>query len=176
MYFTLRFDAATEEAVRGLWRRIASSGIDVSGLTGHRPRVTLVGYEVDRAERYRSALAEFALGVAPLSIEFGHLGVFPDAGVVFLAPTVNQRLLAVHRALVERFAGLARMKHDQLLPDRWVPHCTLVIGVDPAISARVVVLCHDVWQPITGTVEGIGALVPPEVVDRYGCPLSSPRR
>ncbi len=169
MYLTLRFDAATEEAVRGLWRRIASTSIDVAGLTGHRPHVTLVGYEVDRAERYRSALAEFALGVAPFSIELGHLGVFPDAGVVFLAPTVNQGLLAVHRALVERFAGLAPMKHDQLLPDRWVPHCTLVIGADPSESARVVALCQDAWKPITGTVEGIGALVPPEVVDRYGC-------
>jgi len=101
----------------------------------------------------------------------GHLGVIPDAGVVFLAPTVNQRLLAVHRALVERFAGLALapMAHDQLLPDRWIPHCTLVIGADPATSARVVALCRDVWRPITGTVEGIGALVPREVVDRYDC-------
>lgn len=169
MYFTLRFDPATEEAVRGLWRRIASAGIDVAGLTGHRPHITLAGYEIDRAERYRSRLAEFALGVAPFSVEFGHLGVFPDAGVVFLAPTVNQGLLAVHRALVERFASLAPMKHDQLLPDRWIPHCTLVIGANPATSARVVALCRAAWEPITGTVEGIGALVPPEVVDRYGC-------
>lgn len=171
MYFTLRFDPATEQLVRGLWRRIASIGVDVGGLTGHRPHITLAGYEVDRAEVYRSTLADFALGVAPFSIEFGHLGVFPASGVVFLAPTVNQRLLAVHRALVERFAGLALapMAHDHLLPDHWIPHCTLVIGADPATSARVVALCRDVWRPITGTVEGIGALVPREVVDRYDC-------
>ena len=174
MYFTLRFDAATEEAVRGLWRRIASTSIDVAGLTGHRPHVTLVGYEVDRAERYRPPLAKFALGVAPFSVELGHLGVFPHAGVVFLAPTVNLRLLAVHHALVERFAGsaLAPMAHDQLLPDRWVPHCTLVSGANPARSASVVALCRDAWEPITGMVEGIGALVPPEVVDRYDCPFA----
>jgi len=171
VYFTLRFDPATEQAVRALWRRIASIGIDVAGLTGHRPHITLAGYEVDHAERYRSTLAEFALGVAPFSIEFGHLGVFPDAGVVFLAPTVNRRLLAMHRALVERFAGpgLPPIKHEHLLPDRWVPHCTLVIGVDPSESASVVALCQSAWKPITGTVEGIGALAPPEVVDRYDC-------
>jgi len=172
VYFTLRFEAATEQAVRGLWRRIASADIDVAGLTGHRPHITLAGYEIDRAERYRSTLTDFALGIAPFSIELGHLGVFPDAGVVFLAPTVNQRLLAMHRALVERFAGLPPMKHDHLLPDRWVPHCTLVIGADPATSVRVVALCQDAWKPITGTVEGIGALVPPEVVDRYDCPFT----
>jgi len=176
MYLTLRFDPATEQAVRGLWRRIASIGIDVAGLTGHRPHITLAGYEIDRAESYRSRLADFALGVAPFSIEFGHLGVFPAAGVVFLAPIVNQRLLAVHQALVEQFAGpaLAPMAHDQLLPDRWVPHCTLVSGANPATSARVVALCQDAWEPITGTVEGIGSLVPPEVVDRYDCPLKPP--
>jgi len=174
VYFTLRFDPATEQAVRDLWQRIASTGIEVAGLAGHRPHITLAGYEVDRAERYRATLADFALSVAPFSVELNHLGVFPDAGVVFLAPTVNQRLLAVHRALAERFAspGLAPMKHDHLLPDRWVPHCTLVVGTEPAALATVVALCQSIWEPITGTVDGIGALVPTEMVDRYDFPFA----
>jgi hypothetical protein len=46
-YFTLRFDAETERSVIDLWIDLAEEGIELVGLSGHRPHITASAYETE---------------------------------------------------------------------------------------------------------------------------------
>ena len=168
-YFTLRFDAKTERSVIDLWIALAEEGIELVGLTGHRPHVTVSAYETDEVESYFPLLDEFARTTAKFPVTFGALGVFPANGVVYLAPVVTDALCAVHRSLLAHFDGPGQppVRHEALLPDRWMPHCTLADGADPGTVAQIVTFCARKWQPIEGWVEGIGVRVPPDTMDVY---------
>lgn len=168
-YFTLRFDAATERAIIDLWIALAEEGIELVGLSGHRPHITVTAYEADEVESYIPLLAEFAETTAPFPLRFDAVGVFPNNGVVYLAPTVSEALRATHRSLLAQLGGPDRppVQHEQLLPDRWIPHCTLAAGADPGTVAQIVTYLTRAWLPIVGRVEGIGIRVPPDTTDLY---------
>ena len=168
-YFTLRFDIATERSIVDLWIALAEEGIELTGLSGHRPHITVSAYETDRVESYFPLLDEFALKNAKFPLTFGAVGIFPANGVVFLAPVVTDALHAVHRSLVAQLGGPGRppVRHAALLPDRWIPHCTLADGADPGTVAQIVTYCARRWQTIEGWVEGIGIRVPPDTTDVY---------
>ena len=174
-YFTLRFDAHMERRIIDLWIALADEGIELVGLTGHRPHITVSAYETDEVESYIALLDAFARETARFPVRFGAIGVFPVNGVVFLAPVVTDALHAVHRSLLTRLGGQGRpaVHHEALLPDRWTPHCTLADGADPGTVAQIVTYCSRAWQPIEGWVEGIGVLVPPERTDLYDAPFGN---
>jgi 2'-5' RNA ligase len=168
-YFTLRFDAETERSIIDLWIVLAEEGIEPVGLTGHRPHITVSAHETDYVESYFPMIDKFARKTAKFPITFGAIGVFPASGVVFLAPVVTDALRAVHRSLLAHLGGPGRppVLHAALLPDRWVPHCTLADGADPGAVAQIVTFCARKWQPVEGWVEGIGIRVPPDTTDVY---------
>jgi hypothetical protein len=168
-YFTLRFDAETERSVIDLWIALAEEGIELVGLTGHRPHITVSAYETEDAESYVPMLEEFARNTARFPVRFGSLGVFSAKGVVFLAPVMTNALHAFHGSLLAYLGGSGRpaVRHQELLPDRWIPHCTLADGADPGTVAQIVTFCARRWRPIEGWIEGIGILVPPDTTDLY---------
>ena len=168
-YFTLRFDADTERRVIDLWMALAGEGIELVGLTGHRPHITVSAYETDEVESYIPLLDAFARETARFPVRFGAIGVFPANGVVFLAPVVTDALRELHRSLLTRLGGTGRpaVHHEALLPDRWTPHCTLADGAEPGTVAQIVTYFARVWQPIEGWVEGVGIRVPPDRTDLY---------
>ena len=81
-YFTLRFDARTERSVIDLWIAMAEEGIELVGLSGHRPHITVSAYETDDVESYIPQLAWIA-ETARFPLRFEAIGVFPHNGVVF---------------------------------------------------------------------------------------------
>jgi 2'-5' RNA ligase len=168
-YFTLRFDAETERAVIDLWLALAEEGIELVGLSGHRPHITVSAYETEEVEAYFPLLEEFGRRTGRFPITFGSVGVFPTNGVVFLAPVMTDGLWAAHRSLLAEIGDSGRppVLHDELLPDRWVPHCMLAAGADPGTVAQIVTYCARRWQSIEGWVEGIGILMPPDTTDLY---------
>jgi hypothetical protein len=168
-YFTLRFDAETERAVINLWLALAEEGIELVGLSGHRPHITVTAYETEEVESYFPLLEKFGRHTARFPVRFGSLGIFPANGVVFLAPVMTDELRAVHRSLPAKLGSSDRTSvlHHELLPDRWTPHCTLVAGADPGTVAQIITYCTRRWQPIEGWVEGFGILTPPDTTDMY---------
>jgi hypothetical protein len=90
--FTLFFDIATEQAIRRLWQQIADAGIEVAGLNGHRPHISLAAYDADDAEQYQTDLQRFVPVHSPLPIRFHHLGIFPKL-VYVSRPAARPRTL-----------------------------------------------------------------------------------
>jgi 2'-5' RNA ligase len=169
-YFTLRFDAATERSIIDLWIALAEEGVELVGLSGHRPHITVSAYETDHVESYFPLLSQFAEATTRFPLRFDALGVFPANGVVYLAPIVTDELRDIHHSLLAQLSGAGRppVRHEALLPDSWIPHCTLAAGADPGTVAQIVTFLTRTWQPIHGWIEGIGVRVPPDTTDAYG--------
>jgi 2'-5' RNA ligase len=170
LYLTLRFDTALEAAVRRLWLHIAEEKIEVEKLGGHRPHITLAAYEADDVAAYATALDAFTRTVAPFPVVLSHLGIFPEKRVLFLAPTPNEALFDLHGKLIAHTRRpLVHAEH--LAADHWVPHCTLVAGAGSSAMAEIVGLCLREWASLEGMAEGIGILIPPDMMDMHDSSL-----
>ena len=91
--FNLTFDEATEQGVRGLWQRIEDAGIAVRGMRGYRPHISLTCYEAPGLAAYEAAIVTVAAATPPFSIRLDSLGIFPETGVIFLAPRMSREAL-----------------------------------------------------------------------------------
>ncbi len=175
-YVTTRFDARTERSIVDLWLALAEEGIELTGLSGHRPHITIGAYETDDVAAYCAVLEKFADARDAFLIRFTAIGIFPQYGVAFLAPVVTDALLALHRGVQASVGELGRPPyHDTLLPDAWTPHCTIVNGADPGTIAQITAYCSRNWRPIEGWVEGLGILTPPDTKDVFGVTFAGDR-
>jgi 2'-5' RNA ligase len=156
--FNLTFDDATEHAIRTIWHRLAALGLVVGGLTGYRPHITLAVYEDSDSSGYETPLVSLAATTPVFPVRLDSLGIFPEAGVLFLAPRMSQALFSLHRQVLYAFEALDRSSviSDLLLPDRWMPHCTLVGRLTPAQLLTAIEACQRNWTLIQGNAVGIG--------------------
>jgi 2'-5' RNA ligase len=164
---TLRFDAETDQAVRHLCDALSERGIREADQPRHRPHITLAAYEVDKVEQVCAVLPDLARTISAFSLRLQALGVFPDAGTVFLAPRLTVARFAVHARLLDFFGPIcgAPLFPEHSLPDAWMPHCTLANWLAGHDVARTVQICLERWQPIDGRAEAIGVLVLPAKED-----------
>lgn len=167
----LYFDPATEDAVRGLWRRLGGAGLPAKSSAGYPPHVTVTAYISDdpaaTVAEIAGRLAPMVASLRPIPLRLEALGVFPEAGVVFLAPRVSRALLDLHRAVYERLAGpgMPALLEDLLLPDRWTPHVTLAGHLDAEQLAAMVDACVRDWRPVQGEAVGLGLRILADVAD-----------
>ena len=156
----LLLDEVAERAVRTLWQELITSGVPAKRPAGYGPHITLVAYQV--AEPGIAAYAERLPSLVtrqrslPLCLE--SLGIFPETGVVFLAPRPSSALLALHRRIVHGLADLdpTGSLDTLLLPGQWMPHCTLAGHLDPSGVAATIEACVHHWRPVQGQGAAIG--------------------
>lgn len=175
----LFFDPPTERAVLGLWQQLADAGLPAKSATGYPPHITVTAYATAETAAtvaaFASRLAAFATSQQSIPLRLESLGVFPEAGVVFLAPRVSRALLDLHRAVIDTLAApnTPALLDDLLLPDRWTPHVTLAGHLDAEQIPRIVGACVRDWRPIQGEAVGLGVRVHPDVTDTHRIPLES---
>jgi 2'-5' RNA ligase len=122
----LTFDARSEAALRGLWRRLEAAGVPtlLSHTHGrHVPHLTLASlreYHVAPVARALEALPVVAAG--PLYLDA--LGAFRRSRC-WLAPAVSPELVARQEAVVGALAATGAGLHRHYQPGRWLPHVTL---------------------------------------------------
>jgi 2'-5' RNA ligase len=152
----LYLDRASEQAILDIQdeidRRLARTREP-----GARPHLTLaVGAHVD-LESGVDSLAELADAMTGELIVFGSFGQFAgDAFVLFLVPVVTEALLAFQRQVHERVGGSLPVDQDLCAPGRWVPHCTLAMGLDRDDLSVALDVAFAASLPITAQVSGIG--------------------
>lgn len=155
----LYLDADTEGLVRGLWKGMAEAGISDSMLgEGFYPHITLgIANQLDSSGLW-PALSTLARGACPLSLNFAHIGVFPNAeAVVYLGATVTRPLLEFHEAFQQIFSPFAQEPWAYYQTGSWVPHCTVSFGLTRAGVLQAVELClRQVRLPLQAQVAGIG--------------------
>jgi 2'-5' RNA ligase len=164
---TLRFDETATKQVIGLRGLLRQEVPIPPELEIHRPHVTLAGFPLTDVVDVKAVLKAVASGIAAFSVRLDSIGIFPEGGTVFLAPRITAALLQLHSHSLRigtSFMG-DPLHHEHALPDRWMPHCTLATQLPPANVSRAVHVCLQHWQPISGVVEAVGALVLPSTVD-----------
>lgn len=165
--FNLTFDPATEQAIRTLWSRLADAGIFVRGLSGYPPHITLTVYDVERVDPYENVLTPMASDLAPFPILLESLGIFPENGVLFLAPRMSETLFTLHRTTIQAFMNMGKADQpsptdDLLLPNFWTPHATLAGSLTSQQMLQALEICLRHWAPIRGQATGIGMRIFPE--------------
>ena len=136
----LTLDRASDASMEALAVELLGPVNAGAGVIWTRPHISLAIAEFLDVEPVIPLLREIATAHAPIQFAMTSMGFFPGAKrVIFLAPVVTPALLDLHRAVDERFARHATRIDGNYRPPKWVPHCTLAMGltseqVRPAID------------------------------------------
>jgi 2'-5' RNA ligase len=150
----LALDDRSAAAVRTLWRALAHDGFPFMADSGANPHVSLAIWDEIAHAPMTAAVAHFAGETAPLPVVFERVDVFPETGVVFLAPRTDPRLLAVQARCHQRLAAHGRQAWPHYHPQAWVPHCTLAHDVDgPRALAHARAVSERMLLPVVGRLE-----------------------
>lgn len=156
----LFFDGATEAAIRGIWKELAEREIaPYLHESGNRPHVTLAIYEQLGFAECERKLTMFAEQVSPFALALVHLGLFRPAQpqpVVFCAPAVTRRLLAIHAQVHDLLQGTGIAPVAGYLPDQWVPHCTLAVRFPGSLLCSALECSQQLALPMECHIEEIG--------------------
>lgn len=170
----LFYDDASEQAVREVWDGLGTAiGHPSLSELGARPHISLAVYDngLDTAG-FSERLLEFAQTIDPFDFRLSSVGTFPGPeGVVFLAPVVTSRLLAVHARFHEVFSKHESSGMAYYLQDNWVPHCTVAIDLSAAEVTAAVAYGREAFQPISGRFQEIGLVEFRPVKERFTCAL-----
>lgn len=161
-------DPESAEAVRGIWRDLAESGVAPwMHESGDRPHVTLGVCDRLDVAVCAEFLAAFAADHSAPKVLLVSIGIFAtDPAVVFLAPVVTTDLLDLHARFHQRFSEVAGDQWAHYLPGAWVPHCTLAMGCPVAMVPRAVDLCQSMRLPLDGRLGEVGIVEIRPVVHR----------
>jgi 2'-5' RNA ligase len=156
----LYFDTAAEQTIRQIRQTLTNAGIPpILDALGGRPHISPAGFPGDDATPLLPQIETFAQTAGPFVVTLSAIGVFPTlAGVLFLAPTPTQTLLARHRHLHELVATTPLAINPSYRPEVWVPHCTLATDLQPAQIAAAVEVCMQAFTPFPVTCCEVGLI------------------
>jgi len=125
----LYFDRQTEEKLMHLSARAAQEGISTKFLAWKtRPHLTLACLnDVDEA-RCTQRIAAFAASHSALPAYLGSVGMFPDTKTIFASPIMTASMYQFQRELHAQLGDFDMRGWQWYQPERWVPHCTLVLA------------------------------------------------
>lgn len=172
LFLSLYFDQGTEQAVRNLWEKIAAKGIEVRGLAGYRPHLTLAAYKTERPELYGEWVEAFVQTQVRLPLRLLSPAVFLSTNTVYLAPNLGSVWFEMHTRLLnflQEQGADSQHRANHIDIGTWVPHCTLVTEVELTDVPTVLGVCQAEWgvsAGFEGYAEGIGVVVFPEPFDR----------
>lgn len=158
MYFTaeLYFDDDSEEAIRRAQRAICSQVGQVPP-ADIQPHITLAVCERLTAADGDNPLAGLAERLTGESILFSSFGQFTgERSVLFLAPVVTDILLAFHRKVHARLGRRLPSEEDFCAPGRWVPHCTLALGLNQRDLAIALDVAMGIPLPSIAQIADVG--------------------
>ena len=156
----LMLDPDGDAAVRGLWAVLEGVGVPSLATATHGrhvPHVSLTVCDELDVEGAAAALAEAAETRGAIDLILSFPGVFPGPPpVVFAGVVSTDDLLGIQHMARKAISPYASSVWDHYLPNRWVPHCTLAMPVDPAMVGEAVEAVLGAGLPITARATAIG--------------------
>lgn len=152
------FNSESDNQIRSIWKVLHDKNISSYMYTsGSRPHVTLSVLNFLNVSEFSKRLEEFSCRLKPFKISFGSIGIFPEpVGVIFLAPTVTEELLRIHREFNDVFSDYRDQMWNYYLPGSWVPHCTLATDLLKKDIPLAMECILDNYQSLNAWVEEIG--------------------
>ena len=154
----LCFDSDSESRLRALWDSLELIyGSDHETEIGVRPHISLTAFSDGEPDFLSDEIQALANRFEPFELKLASVGSFPTAeGVVYLAPSPNERLDSIHTDFHAVLASHEEPGNPYYRPGTWVPHCTVATGVPSSLMDTVLEACRaeDVLQEVI--VQGIG--------------------
>jgi len=116
-------------------------GEDLTMAGGH-PHISLAGFDQIALAQISARLADFAATTPAFAATLSSVGVFPNAGVVYLAPVVTQQLLTIHARFQRMLEPLGLSSNPYYWPGSWIPHCTVGLNLPVDAIGQAVLLCQ----------------------------------
>jgi 2'-5' RNA ligase len=156
------FDEATDEAVLIVREVVRGAGVSLPPVPPHRPHFSLAAAVVSKDElpAVAAVATEVARRHAPIPLQLRDVGRFGRAGALWLGPTPNAALTALHQDVhASLLAHWPSAFGERSEPSQWVAHCTLATRVPRPQLREVqqqVVAC---FRPIDGTLDAIATIL-----------------
>lgn len=155
------FDEQSTERIARLKATLCEFGVACDLLP---PHITLGAYVGLPPAPLIEWTGQFARARQWLPVQFNHIGLFGEK-VCFVAPRVDEGLLALHRDFHEKFdenSGEVGYNYT-LRSNNWTPHCTLYLG-EVTDTRRVLPVMLQNFAPFSGFVSriAVGQSVPIE--------------
>ena len=165
----LFFDPISEATIRHTQEELVKGEGALSTYSlAVRPSLSLALYDEFDRVTCESKLKMFAEMLSPFALTFSSLGVFPgEQSVVYLAPTVNQKLLDIHAYVHQLLKDSSASSSTQYVPGNWFPHCALALSQEPMHTARTLATGMSMPFPMHCQVEEIGVVEYWPVKDLY---------
>ncbi len=173
----LLFDAKTDRAVRRLGHLLEHKKIPtILSARGASPHVTLAVFDQFNQGRLLPRMARLARRFNPIPFDLASLGNFPGKErALFLAPVVTPNLLKLHNLLHISLKGLMKGALSYYIPGRWVPHCTLGMGLTPKELNRAFDFLQKVPYAQKGLYNRLALAEYHPVKEIYSVPLALPK-
>ena len=154
----LYFDQETEKTIASWTQRLVDAGVNDTLLAMKmRPHLTVAEMDAEDVAPLEAAVDSLADQIPRLELKLASLGLFPnEAGVLFLAPIVEEPLLDFHRLVHKKLAPLSDAFSPLYEEKNWVPHCTLALELDNEQFSTAYMLMKEIFQPLTAKIVDIG--------------------
>ncbi len=131
----------------------AQCGGENLATSGGQPHISLAGFDQIDLAQISARLADFAATTPAFAITLSAIGIFPNAGIVYLAPVVTQQLLTIHSRFQRMLEPLGLPSNAYYWPGNWIPHCTVGLQVPADKIGAAVMLCQQapVFRAVTLT-------------------------
>ena len=162
--FCLRFDSATEAAVRVVWQALAEGGASDDMLRlGYPPHLTLATLDAEPPRAVVEAALDGVADAGGFVVRLGGVKHFTETSIVWLAVDGGSVLTDLHRRLSGRLPEALVREHYRV--GQWVPHVTLQTQGEAATAMRI---AEAAWPAVVeASVAGLELVqVPPVTVLR----------
>lgn len=171
---SLWFDTELEVRLRAVWQRLRDAGIDSPLYDGrYRPHVTLGIWESARSQAFEDRVASLGRTTLRFDIHFAAIGMFPDAGALFLQPVVTPALLDLHHRTHASARDLGVPATPYYEPGAWMPHATVAAMLTHAQLLRACAALLGEPLPLAGEVAALGVVDTPAEVELRRCDLGT---
>ncbi len=155
----LLFDADSEEKISRICRDICINDANTFMVDScSRPHITLAMCNEFNEQVFYNQLDLFAVNREKFNLRLESIGIFPfKNSTLFLSPIITDALTSIHKDFYGVFTeDICPNQSTQYLPNRWVPHCTLAVGLPPDESIKAIQSLLNNFQPFDVRIEYIG--------------------
>ena len=154
----LYFDKESEKTIEHIWNELAIDGISTHMVEiDSKPHITLTIYNDLDIIDFEKRFTEFVNNYHSFELQCSYIGIFPQRkGTVFIAPTMTDDLIKIHRDFHSLFQDYSHQEWDYYKSDCWFPHCTISNGTSDEAVPEIIRQVLDIYQPMKIKIESIG--------------------
>lgn len=141
----LYFDHEFETRFIEIWKKLEEYDVpSILQKIGSKPHISLSVLDSINEFQALELIEKFADRLSQFEIEFPAIGLIPgNSQTVFLAPTVNSKIIEVQKALYQQLQLVGLKPRKCYEPSNWLPHCTISKELSSSEALKTIEICQN---------------------------------